>query len=384
MARWLADRGAGRIVLVSRRGPDAASAPLLDALRAEGADVMAEAVDVTDEEALRDLLRRIRAQGPPLRGVVHGAGVLDDAALLQQDGAHLARVFGPKVRGSWLLDRATRGDPLDWFVLFSSAAAVLGSPGQANHAAANAFLDLLARERAGRGLPSLSIDWGPWTDVGAAADRGVAERIAQKGIGGLTPVQGVAALERLLADGAAQVAVLPVDWHRYLAGKQVPAFLSEVAGTPAAAAPPAAARRPADLRMQLAEAPRGQWRKLVQAFVRERALRALGLDPSRPVDPRTPLGELGLDSLLAVELRNTLGTALGKALPATLLFDYPTLDALTEHILVSVLGGGDETAGGSPLGVAAEPAPSLVSAIEDLSDEEVERQLAARSKGKAP
>jgi NADPH:quinone reductase-like Zn-dependent oxidoreductase/SAM-dependent methyltransferase/acyl carrier protein len=383
IAGWLADRGAGRIVLVGRRGPTEASAPVLEALRAQGVDVVAESVDVTDDEALRGLLRRIRAQGPPLRGVVHGAGVLDDAALLQQDAARLARVLGPKVRGGWLLDRATRGDPLDWFVLFSSAAAVLGSPGQANHAAANAFLDLLARERAGRGLPSLSIDWGPWIDVGAAADRGVAERIAQKGIGGLTPEQGLVALERLLADGAAQVAVLPVDWHRYLAGKRVPAFLSEVVGTVAAAAPSAATRRPADLKMQLADAPRGQWRKLVQAFVRERALRALGLDPTRPVDPRTPLGELGLDSLLAVELRNTLGTALGKALPATLLFDYPTLDALTEHILVSVLGVAEEPAGDVAAGGKTAPAHGLVSAIEDLSDEEVERQLAARSRGKA-
>jgi acyl transferase domain-containing protein/NADPH:quinone reductase-like Zn-dependent oxidoreductase len=383
IARWLADRGAGRIVLVGRRGPTEASAPFLEALRAQGAEVVAEAVDVTDEGAVRALLRRIRTEGAPLRGVIHGAGVLDDAALLQQDPTRLGRVLGPKVRGSWILDRATRGDPLDWFVLFSSAASVLGSPGQANHAAANAFLDLLARERAGRGLPSLSIDWGPWIDVGAAADRGVAERVAQKGIGGLTPAQGLMAMERLLADGAAQVAVLPVDWHRYLAGKRVPAFLSEVVGTTPAAAPSAATLRPADLKMQLAGAPRGQWRKLVQAFVRERAMRALRLDPSRPVDPRTPLGELGLDSLLAVELRNTLGTALGKTLPATLLFDYPTLDALTEHLLVSVLGGGEDPTGDSPTGSAAAPAPSLVSAIEDLSDEEVERQLAARSRGKA-
>ena len=122
--------------------------------------------------------------------------------LIQQDANRFARVFAPKVRGGWLLDRLTRCDPLDWFVMFSSVAAVLGSAGQTNYAAANAFLDLLARERRTRGLPGLSINWGAWTEVGVAADRGLIDRLAAQGLGAITPSQGLVALERLLEDGS--------------------------------------------------------------------------------------------------------------------------------------------------------------------------------------
>jgi acyl transferase domain-containing protein len=389
IAGWLADRGAGRLVLVGRRGVGPEVAPALEALRARGVEVIAEALDVTDEAALRGLLRRLRAGGPPLRGVVHSAGVLDDAALLQQDAGKLSRVLAPKVRGGWLLDEATRSDPLELFVLFSSAAAVLGSPGQANHSAANAFLDALACERARAGLPALSVNWGPWSEVGAAVERGAAERAAAVGLGAVTPAQAFLALERLEAAGGANAAVLRVDWARFLGERRSPAFLSEVAA--GAAAKGAAARADAapraaehDLRAQLRDAPAGRRPKLVGAFVRERALKTLGLDPARPVDPRTPLGELGLDSLLAVELRNALSKAIGKPLPATLLFDHPTLDALTEHLLGLLGGAGEAQPAQAPQAAAPAPAaataaaPALVGDIEDLSDEEVERRLAAR------
>jgi NADPH:quinone reductase-like Zn-dependent oxidoreductase len=383
VARWLAERGAGRLVLIGRRGVTPEVAPMLDVLRALGTTVVAEAVDVGDEAALSALLARLRADGPPLRGVVHSAGVLADAGLLQQDAERFERVLAPKLQGGRLLDRLTRGDPLDFFVLFSSIAAVLGSRGQANHSAANAFLDLLARERRSRGLPGLAINWGAWDDVGAAADRGVGERLTAQGMGALSPNQGLAALERLLGQPQAQVAVLPIHWRRYLerVGQgATPAFLAQLADVDnaAAAAPAPALARPLDLHEQLAAAAPGRRRPLVAAFVRERALRALGVDPSRAVDPRTPLGELGLDSLLAVELRNTLGRALGRTLPATLLFDRPTLDALTDFILDEML------ADAQPAGTAAEtpaaPSASLVDSIEDLSDDEVDRLLAARTK----
>ncbi|MBI4995373.1 MAG: SDR family NAD(P)-dependent oxidoreductase [Rhodocyclales bacterium] len=401
VARWLAERGAGRLVLVGRRGLTPEAAAEVDALRALGSEVTAESADVGDETALADLLARVRRSGPPLRGIVHSAGVLADAGLLQQDAARYATVFAPKVQGGYLLDALTRADPLDCFVLFSSVAAVLGSAGQSNHSAANAFLDLLARERHSRGLPGLSINWGAWTEVGAAVDRGVAERVDAMGLGAVTPAQGLQALERLLGQDRAQVAVLPADWRRYFAqaryvdhaGKPcVPAFLADLAAGAAGLAnaatlaaegsrdqKSAAAVRPVDLREQLTAAAPGRRRSLVAAFVRERALRALGVDQSRAIDPRTPLGELGLDSLLAVELRNTLGTALGQSLPATLLFDYPTIDALTDYLLDEVLQLGEPAVSATavPAGTTERPT-STVGAIEELSDDEVDRLLAQR------
>jgi acyl transferase domain-containing protein/acyl carrier protein len=387
VAHRLAEQGAGRVVLISRRGVTPEVAPVLDQIRALGTTVVAEAVDVSDADALAALLARLRADGPPLRGVVHSAGVLDDAGLLQQDALRFEHVFAPKVRGGWLLDRLTRSDALDFFVLFSSVAAVLGSRGQANHSAANAFLDLLAHQRQARGLPGLSINWGAWTEVGAAADRQLAQRLAAQGIGALTPPQGLLAFERLLAQGRAQAAVLPIEWPRYLQAMGLaapPAFLAELAGpgTPTLARAQAGAAAPsAGLREQLQDAPPGRRRPLVAAFVRERALKALGVDPARAVDPRTPLGELGLDSLLAVELRNTLGAALGQTLSATLLFDYPTIDTLTDYLLNDVIQP-PAPAAPEAVAVAVEAPASMVDAIEDLSDEEVDRLLAQRAQRK--
>jgi acyl transferase domain-containing protein/SAM-dependent methyltransferase len=400
VARWLGDNGAGRIVLVSRRGVTDESRETVAGLRATGIDVVAEALDVSDEAALRALMDRLRESGPPLRGVIHGAGLLDDAGLPSQTAEKYRRVLAPKVMGGYLLDRLTRPDPLDWFVAFSSIASVIGGRGQSNHSAANAFLDLLAHERRLNGRPGLSINWGAWTDTGAAVE-GAAARLAEQGLGAITPAQGLRALERLLSSRSTNDVVLPADWSRLIAsrGNVVPTLLSRVvergSATRAAAdgmktagaAKAESPSRPAGVREQLAATPPARRRAVVQTFVRERAQRALGIDPSRPADPRTPLGDLGLDSLLAVELRNTLGTALGTTLPATLLFDYPTIDALTDHLLHDVLGepsAAAETADAPP--AAAAPASTtaqagaLVNSIEALTDDEVDRLLASRAK----
>jgi NADPH:quinone reductase-like Zn-dependent oxidoreductase/SAM-dependent methyltransferase/acyl carrier protein len=405
LARWLGERHAGRVVLVSRRGVTAEAAPVIASLRALGVEVVAEALDVSDESALTALVNRLRVGGPPLRGVIHSAGTLDDAGIPAQDAARFARVLAPKVTGGYLLDRLTRPDPLDWFVAFSSIAGVLGARGQANHSAANAFLDVLARERRANGLPALSINWGPWSDVGAAVDRGAAGRLAAQGVSAVTPAQGIQALERLLTmPDVAQAMVLPVDWRRFVAAQKgapmsllshliapVPVVADVTDGTAASRSDghtTDGARAPG-LREQLAITPPARRRSVVLAFVRERALRALGLDAARSVDPRTPLGELGLDSLLAVELRNTLGTALGATLPATLLFDHPTIDALTDHLLHEVLGETATTTGVKaaltaepPPTTANAPAGALVNSIEALSDDDVDRLLASRGKRK--
>jgi acyl carrier protein len=213
-----------------------------------------------------------------------------------------------------------------------------------------------------------------------AADRDLLARLAVRGLGTITPARGLAALERLIASGPAQAAVFPVDWPKFLGEGPTPPFLAETATTPAAgpgssAGEPRVAAGPvSNLRAQLETVPPGRRRRTVEDFVKERAARALGLDPGRAVDPRRPLGEMGLDSLLAVELRNTLGTALGYTFSATLLFDHPTIESLTDHILESVLGA---TGAGAPVEKAE--SADLATSIGELSDEEVERQLAARA-----
>jgi NADPH:quinone reductase-like Zn-dependent oxidoreductase/acyl carrier protein len=391
VARWLAERGAGRLVLLGRRGATEQSSAALEEMRAAGADVVVEAVDISNESALRDVFARMRGNGPPLRGIVHSAGITDDAALLGQNPERFRRVFAPKVTGSWLLDSLTRAEALDFFVMFSSVASVLGSAGQTNYSAANAFQDALAHERHARGLPALTVNWGAWSEVGMSVDRGLLDRLAAHGLGPISPSQGLVALQRLIGSGVAQAAVFPVDWNRYLArvvGGALPALFSEVSGAESVDAS-AASSGPAqtqsdDLLKRLHEAPESRRHALVMAFVGEHAARALGLGSSKPIDPRTPLGELGLDSLLAVELRNTLGTMLGKPLPATLLFDYPSIETLAQYLFDEVLGlGARGQDGATPAPAPAATAGQLVGDIEAMSDEEVERQIAARAKQKA-
>jgi acyl carrier protein len=295
-------------------------------------------------------------------------------------------VLAPKVQGGWLLDRLTRCDPLDWFVMFSSVASVLGSAGQINYSAANAFLDLLARERSTRGLPGLSINWGAWAEIGIAADRGLTDRLAAQGIGAFTASQGLAALAHLLADRTAQVAVLQADWCRFAKhparGRGQP-FLAELIEAAAPASDPAAKPPSLELRDQLNDAPAARRKSIVAGFVRERALRALGADLESPLDPQTPLSELGLDSLLAVELRNTLGRAFQVTLPATLLFDYSTLESLTNYLCNEVLPGEDSDESRAKAPENLRTGSAVLAGITELSDEEVERLLldAKRSRG---
>ena len=166
LAVWLAERGAGAIVLNARRAPGAEAEAVLDALRARGVRVEVELADVSDGEAVEAMLGRIGERLPPLAGVIHGAGVLSDAALVNQDRERFARVMGPKMLGGWHLHRATRGLGLDLFVLLTSVVGVLGNPGQASYAAANAFLDRLAAHRRSLGLAGQAVAWGAWSGAG--------------------------------------------------------------------------------------------------------------------------------------------------------------------------------------------------------------------------
>jgi acyl transferase domain-containing protein/NADPH:quinone reductase-like Zn-dependent oxidoreductase len=377
VAAWLAERGARSLVLAGRSTPGPEALETIARLESAGTAVRAVQVDVADPGQVSSLLAAVRAELPPLAGVFHAAGVLEDGVLQQQDWERFRRVLAPKVQGAWNLHAGTAGDRLDTFVLFSSAASVLGSSGQANHAAANAFLDTLAWHRRALGLPAVSVNWGAWSEIGAAAARHAGERVGRRGLGEIAPAQGLEALERALAHPQPQIAVLPVDWSRFLrpfAPGTEPPFFAEMVRRERASAPVADAA-PAvgsDLRRELAEAGAGERRPLLARFLRRQATRVLGLDPSQPIDGRQPLGELGLDSLMAVEMRNALGLAVGAPLPATLLFDHPTLDALADYLAREVLGLG------TGAGRAAEPAEEETTAaeVEQLSEDQLDDLLA--------
>src|SRR5690606_18061361 len=226
-ARWLVERGARHLVLMARREPSADARDAIRAMEERGARVLVVQGDVSRADDVRRVRDGIRASMPPLRGIVQSAGVLEDRALLRQDWDSFARVLAPKVDGSWHLHCLTANEDLDFFVLYSSIAALMGPPGQAAHAAANAFLDALPHHRRAAGRPALSIGWGVWTEIGSAAVRGVAEREAGKGVGAISPAEGLRALEAVMCGDAPQVAVMPMDWRRFLAD-DAPLWLSEL------------------------------------------------------------------------------------------------------------------------------------------------------------
>jgi acyl carrier protein len=243
------------------------------------------------------------------------------------------------------LHEATRGLPLDFFVLYSSIASVLGSPGQGNYAAANAFLDALAHTRRAEGLPTCSINWGPWAAVGMAAALGDRDqrRREEQGIALIEPSEGLRALESVLGRSEPQYAVLPVDWSgffRQFASGGVPPVLREMEKTRRSVGGASArvASEPAGNFLKTLEAtPEGERAERVLAHVREQVVRVLGLDASRPPSLKEGLTDMGMDSLMAVELRNRLEASLGRPLPATLAYEHPTLARLSAFLCTEVL-----------------------------------------------
>jgi NAD(P)-dependent dehydrogenase (short-subunit alcohol dehydrogenase family)/acyl carrier protein len=385
MARHLARGGARCLVLMGRAAPSEHARGVVEELRAAGVRVEIVQGDVSRADDVARAFATL-ADLPPLRGVLHSAGVLNDGVLRRLDWARFAEVLAPKVGGAWLLARHARALPLDFFALFSSAASLLGSAGQANHAAANAYLDTFAHALRAEGVPAVSVNWGVWSEVGAAAERNVGERVGAQGVAVITPDDGVRVLDAILESDRAQVAVLPVRWPTFLGAYPVggePPFFSVVAHERrrerVAAATPAA-----DFTRELAETPPAQRRLRLTAHVRRQAVRVLGFEAADTVDARRPLSELGLDSLMAVELRNLLGASVGlkRALPATLLFDHPTIEALVDYLAAEIPGMAPAPeATTAETSVDADTSGDALDRIEQLSDEEVERLLKQKSAG---
>jgi len=384
MAQWLVSRGARHLALMGRSGASKAAKEPLKELEQAGAQIEVIQGDVSRFEHIGQAFEQIQRALPPLRGVIHSAGVLADGVLLQQDWQRFTEVMAPKIAGAWHLHTLTKDTPLDFFVLFSSLAALLGSAGQSNHAAANAFMDALAFHRRALGLPALSINWGIWSEIGAAARQNVGERL-QHGIRTFSPQQGLKVFERVLRPGMTQVGVMPVDWPTFIrqfSGDREPPFFAEVtseARQRGLSSEPV--EREPDILQQLEQAPPSQRHRLLLEYIRGQALKVLGLEASQVVDHRQPLADLGLDSLMAVELRNLLGRGLrlSRSMPATLLYDYPTISELANYMAKEVLRWeGAET---QELPGQAAGRSGAIERIEDLSDEEVDRLFAEKTIG---
>jgi microcystin synthetase protein McyG len=387
--QWLAEHGARRLVLMSRRPPSKDAQNAIDALKEGGAFVIVVQGDVSDYKDVERVFDAIDRDKSPLRGIIHCAGTLADGVLLQQTWDRFRSVMAAKVAGSWNLHVLSKTLPLDFFVLFSSGASFLGSPGQGNHAAANAFMDGLAHHRQSQGLPALSINWGPWSNVGATMRGDIAKRLEGHGMRSIHPDQGLKVLECLLSLNLAQVGVFPIQSGEFIAAhtsgwnpRLFEHFFDETGGKEAVNEPKG---DESDLLSELGKASPSKQRNMLIARIQNEAIKTLGFNPTDIIDPYQPLSQLGLDSLMAVQLRSAIGKLIGRSLPATLLFNYPSLDELADYLIREVINStACEDHSNSKSKVCHEP---MVSAqirarkIDSLSEDEIANLLVKKLKG---
>ncbi|KAA0111249.1 type I polyketide synthase [Mycolicibacterium sp. P1-5] len=330
-ASYLAQLGAGDIVLTSRRAPDAEAQQSIDAITERfHCRIHVYSADVAVEAQVVELLDKIRAELPPLAGVAHLAGVLDDALLPQQDLDHFQTTLGPKAYGAHHLHRLTKHDDLEFFILYSSASAVLGSPAQGNYAAANALLDGLVAQRRALGLPATAVNFGPWGQGGMASSQAAVANLSAQGMMPLEPSAALAALGEAIRHGVAQATVLKANWQRTakVLGGIRPPLLDQVLPSG-----DGAVVGDSELLRQLQELPVAARAGFITEFLQKEVQGFLRL--AQPPAASSRFLDLGTDSLMAVELRNRLfGQFGGKFdISPTAVFDHPTIGELAEHLV---------------------------------------------------
>ena len=377
VARWLVENGARYLALVGRSAPTPTAKEAIAVLETAGARVLVAQANVANASDLEAVLLQIEQTMPELRGIIHAAGLLDDGVLLQQNAERFHAVMSPKVAGAWNLHQFTQNTPLDFFVMFSSITSELGSPGQGNYAAANAFLDGLAHHRRAMGLPALSINWGPWGEIGLAAKRERGGTQGLVGVGLLSPEVGLQAFERLLGAqrDKAQITVMPFDAQAWIEAHPSAVHSSLLAQFRQTAKPVTRSSTPqasSDMRATLLAAEPGRKRRAaLETFIQEQAAQVLRLAPSR-IDLHKPLRTLGMDSLMTIEFRNRVEAGLGLSLSATLVFNYPTVADLATYLAEKM----DIPLEAEPAVEETRPGAQTASELDQLSPSDVEALLA--------
>jgi malonyl CoA-acyl carrier protein transacylase len=331
VAEFLVKHGAKHLVLIGRSAASATVKSQIEKLEQAGAEIFVAGADVSEKKQLAQVLANIEQSLPPLRGIIHAAGILEDGILSSQNWERFARVLAPKVQGAWNLHTLTQHKSLDFFILFSSAASLFGSIAQANHAAANTFLDALAYYRQAQGLTGMSINWGVWSEIGAGAKRQADKQLQQKGVGSIAPQQGLQILAQLFSQSVTQVGVIPIKGLQFLRQWEGLPFLSQLK-------PETQAKPTINLVKRLKNLGSvKEQRDYLIAHVQSQVAKVLGFEDSQPIDTQKGFFDLGMDSLTAVELKNRLQNSLGSSLPSTLLFKYPTMEALVDYIANDIL-----------------------------------------------
>ena len=346
VARTFVERGSTSLVLVGRSNPKPEVKDWIKDLEMAGVQVTIAQADVADAEKMAEVLAHIDRTLPPLRGIIHTAGVVDFCGLWQQDWQRFTRVLTAKVQGTWTLHALTQDRPLDFFVCFSSLASLLGSHGLASYGAANGFMDAFAHYRRSLGLPGLSVNWGPWAEVGMSArlSEDHQQRLSDWGLREIAPDCGLAILEQFLQQETAQVGVLPIEWSKWLQQfSSLPPFYEQVAPSFSGQ------KESLDFGRELKQLPTAERRSRLVSQLQILVAKTVGLKDAAQVPLEARFVDLGLDSLMAMELRHHLQSSLGCSVRSTVLFRYPTLAELADYLYQDVLDLASAETMSSPL-----------------------------------
>lgn len=337
-AQWFVEQGARNLVLVGRKGPNEHALAAIELMERVGARVHCLQVDVANEKEVERMFALVRHEMPPLGGIAHAAAVLEDHTLLEQSEESFRRVFAPKAVGGWNLHLHSLDTPIDFFLMYSSAAALLGSPGQANYCAANAFLDALAHERVRLGLPAMSIQWGPFAEVGLAAATDIrGKRLSYRGMDSFSPAEGLEALRRLLARPRPEVGIVRLDarkWVEFFPAGTAPPFFSTL--TQGDSINDHVVPEAETFLTLLADARAEERHAILVEFLAQHVAHVLRLSPEH-IQTRRSLPTLGLDSLMLLELRNRIEPTLGITLSTTVFLQDGGLQQIATYLLEKVL-----------------------------------------------
>jgi len=333
IAEWFIQQGAQHLLLTSRHEPSEHALRTIERLNRNGAQIQCVLADVARTDDVRRIVSVIEQSMPPLKGIIHAAGVLKDGLLDQQQRNYFDEVMAPKVAGAWNIHQATQHMSLDFFIHFSSIATVFGATGQGNYAAANAFLDGLSHYRRSRGLTCQSINWGPWAENGMANN--LQARFRQLGMIALSNREGLEALESIMRSKSTQTSVMPINWdvfYEAVNGDTVPLMLRDIWRNGQVASQVSKPVQERDFLQQLGTAPIQQRDSLMIAQIAVQFAKVVGLN-SKDIEVQKQFSQFGLDSLMVLELRNRLNKALNCSIPMSAFLDYPTVEQLAKFML---------------------------------------------------
>ena len=366
VALWMVGKGVRNLVLVGRSSGSTYSGTVVRDLQGEGVRVLVQNADISEPSQLTRVLSKVRETMPPVRGIIHAAGVLDDRLLSNLNDESFLHVLAPKIQGAWNLHTQTSALPLDFFVLFSSIASITGSPGQANYAAGNAFLDALAHFRRSQNLRATSINWGPWGEVGMATRQSRPRAVASRAITPIPVTQGLMALDRILETDPIEVVVVSAAWAelaRSFGGRESMSLISDLLDDDATSLKEEtkeAASKELISRKVLMTLDPAERHALMLAHLQKSLAEVMGLEGAT-LDPEESLNNLGIDSLMALEVQHSLETSLRLKLPMEILMGMPSLNELSRRLLALLTANERETpqetvrAVGAPSGSLTDP-----------------------------